>query len=191
MSYSENSSFEMKLAYHTAPSLLGIKCASLVSFRADEFDLACQAERFNEKAKVKGLKIKLLCGCKGRMLILLYNEKLLTKHISDKYSREILKKYGYSDETDIENDLARLSERIRSEQEFPHEIGVFLGYPLRDIYCFVNHRNRGCLMVGEWRVYHNSEEAAKMFSRFKSCRAALVRMVTQRGKTLAQIFCAA
>lgn len=61
----------------------------------------------------------------------------------------------------------------------------------RDIYCFINHRNRDCLMVGEWRVYHNSEEAAKMFSRFKLCRAALVRMVTQRGKTLAQIFCAA
>lgn len=170
MSYSENSSFEMKLAYHTAPSLLGIKCASLVSFRADEFDLACQAEKFNEKAKVKGLKIKLLCGCKGRMLILLYNEKLLTKHISDKYSREILKKYGYNDETDIENDLARLSERIRSEQEFPHEIGVFLDYPAEDVKGFIENKGGNFKFCGCWKVYGDEEKAKRTFINYEKCR---------------------
>ena len=40
MSKNEYHSFGQKLAFHTAPTLLGIKCASLVSLSSAEFDLA-------------------------------------------------------------------------------------------------------------------------------------------------------
>ena len=33
--------------------------------------------------------------------------------------------------------LAQLAERLCCEQDFPHEIGVFLGYPLADVIGFI------------------------------------------------------
>ena len=74
--------------------------------------------------------------------------------------------------------------------EFPHEIGAFLGYPAHDIYGFINHKDRGCLLVGEWRVYEDAEGAVHLFDKYKRCRNAVLRRIDQ-GKTLAQIFCAA
>ena len=68
----EYCSFEQKLAFHTAPSLLGIKCASLMSLYKGEFDIAANAERFNSRAAARGLKIKTMCECGQRVLLLLY-----------------------------------------------------------------------------------------------------------------------
>ena len=81
--------------------------------------------------------------------------------------------------------------RIRLEdKEFPHEIGAFLGYPVQDIYGFIYHKDEGCLLVGEWRVYSNKENAKIMFLRFKRCRKALLKRVMD-GNSLADIFCVA
>ena len=30
------------------------------------------------------------------------------------------------------------------------------GYPLHDIYGFINHKHQGCLLTGEWKVYELS-----------------------------------
>lgn len=51
MSQEECRRFENKLAYHAAPSLLGIKCANLISLENDEFNILGQIERFNEIAR--------------------------------------------------------------------------------------------------------------------------------------------
>ena len=42
--------FERKLAMHTAPTLLGIKCAGLLSLSMDEFDVEAHLEFFNRRA---------------------------------------------------------------------------------------------------------------------------------------------
>ena len=51
--------FTEKLAFHTAPTLLGIKCASLVSLVTDDYELCDQCESFNKKVAVKGLKSRI------------------------------------------------------------------------------------------------------------------------------------
>ena len=35
--------------------------------------------------------------------------------------------------------------------DFPHEISVFLGYPLKDVKCFISRRGSGYHMCGEWK----------------------------------------
>lgn len=66
MSQEECRRFENKLAYHAAPSLLGIKCANLISLENDEFNILGQIERFNEIAGGRKLKIRLMCRCKKK-----------------------------------------------------------------------------------------------------------------------------
>ena len=101
MSESECRQFEKKLAHFTAPTLLGIKCASLVSLSREEFDIPSYAAAFNARAEKGGLQMQIMCRCQKRLLVLLYRPKLLQKRIAEK-------------------------------PEFPHEIGIFLGYPLED-----------------------------------------------------------
>ena len=56
MSERECRTFEKKLAHFTAPTLLGIKCASLVSLSREEFDIPAYAEAFNAQAVRGGVK---------------------------------------------------------------------------------------------------------------------------------------
>ncbi len=182
---------EALLAHYCAPAFAGIKPSNIATIQKSQIpNLHCEIDRLNKELNCRDIYIEILCECERRALVMVYRSAVLQKHLSRSGETTFLGRYGYEECISPSDYIGKLKSRLGCDG-FPHEIGVFLGYPLRDIYCFIHHRSRGCLMVGEWRVYHNADEAARLFSRFKSCRAALVRMVTEKGKTLAQIFCAA
>ena len=137
MSESECRQFEKKLAHFTAPTLLGIKCASLVSLSREEFDIPSYAAAFNARAEKGGLQMQIMCRCQKRLLVLLYRPKLLQK------------------------------------PEFPHEIGIFLGYPLEDVDGFITHQGENCKLCGCWKVYGNVEQARRTFANYEKCRVFL------------------
>ena len=83
LSKTEYDNFGQKLAFHTAPTLLGIKCASLVSLSLAEFNLDFHTRYFNRRAAAKGLKSSILCSCNNRALMFVYSERLLNKRLSD------------------------------------------------------------------------------------------------------------
>lgn len=79
MSESECRQFEKKLAHFTAPTLLGIKCASLVSLSREEFDIPSYAAAFNARAEKGGLQMQIMCRCQKRLLVLLYRPETAAK----------------------------------------------------------------------------------------------------------------
>lgn len=181
---------EELLAYHCAPALAGIKPANIAACQKSKFpDLYADIDKLNNELNRNDIYIEILCECKKRVLLIVYRKNVLGKHLRERNNRAFLSMYGYSENGDTAEYINYLKTRLTNDT-FPHEIGVFLGYPLRDIYAFINHRDKGCLLIGEWKVYHNAGEAEKLFRRFKACRKALVKRV-MNGRTLAQIFCAA
>lgn len=181
---------ETLLAYHCAPAFAGIKPSNIVTCRKSQFpDLYKDIDRLNNELNRKDIQIEILCECERRVLLIVYRKKVLETHLRERNNRAFLSMYGYPRNGSIAEYIDVLRTRLANDA-FPHEIGVFLGYPLCDIYAFINHRDEGCLLIGEWKVYHNAEESEKLFRRFKACRKALVKRVTD-GRTLAQIFCAA
>ncbi len=173
MSESACRQFERKLAHFTAPTLLGIKCASLISISREEFDILPYAAAFNAKAEKSGLQMKIMCRCQKRLLVLLYRSKLLQKRLDDPAIQKFLRQYGYTNSTDMEACLAQLQRRIAEKPEFPHEIGIFLGYPLEDVNGFIMHRGENCKLCGCWKVYGNVEQARRTFSNYEKCRVFL------------------
>lgn len=173
MSKTEYNNFVQKLAYHTAPTLLGIKCANLVSLAAEEFDLEYHKEYFNRKAAAKGLKCRILCRCKNRALMLVYREKLLKKRLGDSAVRSVLAEYGYPENYSLEECFELLSARIRESDNFPHEIGVFLGYPVEDVVGFIKNNGENFKLCGAWKVYGSVENAKRIFSNYDKCRVFL------------------
>ena len=66
--------------------------------------------------------------------------------------------------------------RLNDIDAFPHEIGVFLGYPLEDVLGFIENGGRNCLYCGCWKVYANECAALEAFVRSEKCKSVYQRL---------------
>lgn len=179
MSEMEHRDFGRRIAFHTAPTLLGIKCASLVGLPSEEIDIEQNSEYFNSRAGRKGLKCKVLCSCKSRKQVLIYSESLMRKRLADPEVRKTLGCCGYCGCNSVEQCLERLSERIHESNGFPHEIGIFLGYPLEDVIGFIENRGENFKFCGAWKVYGSVENAKRTFENYNKCRNFLCNKLSE------------
>lgn len=173
MSDDAHRQFSEKLVQHSAPTLLGIKCASLFSLSSQEFDLPHHAAIFNRRAGVKGLRCRILCQCKNRILLLVFRESLLARRLQEPWAAALLHHLGYEPEKGIQICLEKLASRIAESSEFPHEIGIFLGYPKEDVLGFIANKGANCKLCGCWKVYGNIGIARQMFARYRKCHRYL------------------
>ena len=159
------------LAYHCAPALAGIKSASLVSCDQTRYpNLPAQIERYNRVLNPRGLRFRILCACGGSRLLLVYREPCLERALSAPRAQAMLQAAGYP------------------VDGFPHEIGLFLGYPVEDVYGFLKYGGKNCKYTGCWKVYSDVDRALALFDRYRRCRSALCRRVSN-GDSIIQMFC--
>lgn len=180
---------EKAVAYHCGPTLAGIKPANIVScYKSENPDIHEEICRLNRQFNAKDIYFEVLFECSKRVLLMVFNGRLLDGRLRDSEVKMLLQTYGYPDGAERTEYIGYLKKRLL-EDEFPHEIGAFLGYPVHDIRGFINNRDEGCVLTGEWKVYKNAEDARKMFRRYSSCRRAIMRRMSE-GISLAQLFCA-
>lgn len=172
MSEVERRSIDNDLAFHSAPTLLGVKCANLISFDKNEYIMAEYLRDITEKLADIGLNALQLCKCRKRTLVYIYNKKMLSAWLGMPQVGDFLSEYGYTADMSIEEKLKKLSEHM-SCGSFPHEIGAFLGYPICDIRGFINNSGKNCLLCGYWKVYENAEKAQQTFDEYDRCRNIL------------------
>ncbi len=65
--------------------------------------------------------------------------------------------------------MAHLRKKLRENNSFPHEIGLFLGYPPADVKGFIQDGPRCAKRTGYWQVYGDEEKAEKTFERYRKC----------------------
>ena len=83
-----------------------------------------------------------------------------------------------------------MAARLCLEEEFPHEIGVFLGYPLDDVKGFIRHKGRDYTFCGCWKCYGDPQAARRRFERYHRCTAVLRRRYAE-GTPITQLIVAA
>ena len=86
--------------------------------------------------------------------------------------------------------LCQLSRRLCLQEDFPHEIGVFLGYPLHDVIGFIENRGQNYSCCGHWKCYGDADRAQRTFDVYKRCTAVYKRMY-RRGVPLMKLVVAA
>ena len=158
------------LAIHSAPALCGIKASNLINVDYSD-DLFKEIEELNKK--FTNFRFYILKKDKNKVLILIYRKRVLERELNRNSNKEFLKELGY-DVSSIDSMLLCLKERIAYD-DFPHEIGVFLGYDLSDIKSFIE--NKKCLYVGYWKVYSNVKEKIELFNKYTRCKNAVIRMI--------------
>ena len=157
------------LIRNCAPTLAGIKTASLFTCPCEDRDaLLSDLRRMNKWLTPKGLRILPLRFSGKKALIYLYRPKQLTADLSDSVAAKLLERNGYTTGS-FEKCLVRLVQKLRQQEDFPHEIGLFLGYPPEDVCGFMENRACGCKCVGCWKVYGDVDAAQKKFRQYKKC----------------------
>ncbi len=155
---------------HCAPTLAGIKIGSLFSCQYnDKMSLYRDVAERNRLFRSKGIYIQILRYDNGFALIYVYRLKQLLAHLAQPDVQQFLEEQGYTDFS-LSSCLKLLKEHLL-RSDFPHEIGVFLGYPLGDIRGFMEHRGRDCKCSGCWKVYTDEKSAQKTFDRYHRCTA--------------------
>lgn len=174
---------QFQLILQCAPFLKGIKKASITNI---------DKKYVKELANVlngTGIDHKILAYKKERFLVLFYRREEFADYIEGEEVSRFLKDYGYEDNR-LEQILIRLSRRIcsysREEIAFPHEIGVFLDYPLEDVEGFIRNEGRNSLLTGYWKVYHNPGRAQMTFSAYDKAKTSAVNEFLT-GKTIQDI----
>ena len=168
--------FEKCLIDYCSPTLASLKTASLFNYRfGSEDELSYSLSVWNERFHGTGIELMPLKVSAGCAIIYVFRRSGLARDFEKPGVRGFLRRFGYETE-DLDSMLRHLSERITESDEFPHEIGIFLGYPLGDVIGFINNNGKNCKCCGLWKVYCNECEAKKCFARFKKCREVYERL---------------
>lgn len=180
--------FEQTLAFHCAPSMAGIKPADLFSWGGASEETRELIDHVSKRMENTGIRFRILCFCRGRSLILVYRRNRLEERLAQEEVRSLLERDGYPVERGLEAMLEYLAQRIlECVADFPHEVGLFLGYPVEDVEGFRKHDGRDFKFCGLWKVYSDEERARTCFRRYNCCRKALCRRV-EGGCPLHQVF---
>ena len=124
------------------PGTGGAEACGLFRYETrDRADLARRVAGWNAQLNPKGLQVRVLRGCIAtrQYLVYVYRAAKLQTVLADAAVRGFLAREGYrlpEDAADCNALLDQLSLRLCCAAEaadFPHEIGVFLGYPLEDV----------------------------------------------------------
>ena len=154
---------------HCAPTLAGLKTGNMFTCHYESREAMRSALcKWNQRLRGKGVRVLPLRYQNGSALIYFYRPSLLSRDMEDEQACRILAERGYNLSTG-ERCIAHLIERLTHSDEFPHEIGLFLGYPPQDVCGFIENKACGFKSAGCWKVYGDKEKAEKTFSRYKKC----------------------
>ncbi len=169
-----------------SPTLAGIKTGNLFSVKiTEETDIYSEVRELNAELRSRGIRVIPLKKTDEYALIYLYRPGHLQKDLNDPQALEILKEKGYECDSP-EHCIVQLIRRLKENKVFPHEIGLFLGYPPSDVACFMDHPCEGVKCCGCWKAYSKPETAKETFGRFEMCTRAYRRM-NKQGKSLRQL----
>ena len=159
---------EEMLIRHCSPTLAGLKTANLVNCPCPSVsELEQQLGRLSSTLNPKGVQLEMLSAGNGMALVYVVRPDRLEKDLGGE-AGELLCREGYP-KGDAGECLRCLKRKLQSGSGFPHEIGLFLGYPPADVAGFIEHRGQGCKCVGAWKVYGDEQAAKKTFAQYKKC----------------------
>ena len=171
---------------HCSPTLEAIKTGNLFSCSCPcSKELTKALSGLNRKLVPRGIRILPLRVSQDRALIYVYRPHALESDLADRCTRELLLQYGYTPEN-LNACVLHLIHRLRSAEDFPHEIGLFLSYPPEDVLGFIHNRacNHKCL--GCWKVYGDEQKAKNTFEKYNLCSKIYFQQWKQ-GKSIEQL----
>ena len=137
---------EELIVRHCSPTMAGLKTGNLFNCQTeDPEELVAGIRQMNRKFVPRGIRLIPVKYREGKAMMYMYRPAKLEADLADQTAREILSARNYP-VSDMDRCVAHLIRCLNHQETFPHEIGLFLGYPPEDV-----------------------EKAKYKFARFKKC----------------------
>ena len=164
--------FEGTLISLAAATLCGVKPASLVSFPKAIFVKECaKVVAWNKVLHVSGKRIRVVRRGEELFLLFIYDRCLVEAVLLQEGVSSYLAHKGYDVAGGVDGVLQELFSRLSRTVSFPHEVGVFLGYPLEDVAGYERHAGTKSKFCGSWAVYGDVAAAQAKMALYKRCSA--------------------
>lgn len=151
-------------------TLAGLKTGNLVLCPMDDQKVLDEAvRRVNRQLAPRGLMLIPLRKRGDKALLYLVRPDRLKEDLSHHLAKKVLeaKEYPIEHPTLCIRELMR---RINEDEEFPHEVGLFIGYPAEDVCGFMEKGISCAKCIGNWVVHGDEEGAKKRFAQLAKCR---------------------
>ena len=131
---------------------------------------------------VQGSGITCFCVMRTtkKTAFLLYRKAKLEAYIFKPEVQQLLRKLGYEDFS-LENVLHSFRKKYQAHmnqgKQFPHEMGLLLGYPVEDVVGFMENNGKNYLYSGYWKVYADVPAKKHIFTRYDEARETLIRLL--------------
>lgn len=163
---------EELIVRHCSPTMAGLKTGNLFNFQAEDAKaLASGIRRMNRQFVPRGIRLIPVRYRDGKAMIYMYRPSRLKADLAHRTARQILEEKDYP-VSQADRCVVHLIHCLNHTEAFPHEIGLFLGYPPEDVEGFIRDGAAAAKYTGLWKVYGNVEAARSRFSQFKKCTGA-------------------
>lgn len=167
-------SIPLQLALQCAPVISGIKISNLLTIPAKSL------RELSAVLKETELSFRILYPGRERLVILIYRETELKEYLEREEVMAFIDKCGY-ETSDISKIfpvfVKRYMRYMELKQDFPHELGLFLGYPIEDVEGFIKENGKNYLYSGYWKVYKDAELKIRLFKNYEKVQTEIVRLL--------------
>ena len=152
-----------------SPTMAGLKTGNLFSCPAEDTRTLWQSiRRLNQRLVPCGIRLVPVKSLGDRELIYMYRPEKLKEDLAGELAQSILAARAYP-VGNAERCVAELCRRLQQDAAFPHEVGLFLGYPAGDVDGFIRLGARRAKYVGTRKVYGDVASAQRRFDLYKKC----------------------
>lgn len=157
--------------------ILGSKPAEIINVPGSKEDKKIKLSKIEAFfSNCSRITYRIITTHDGGKRVLFINEKSMEKVLVNKRCINFLKFVGYPADYQLNDYMDELVFRLQSE-EFPHEIGVFLGYPLKDVLGFMGYGKNELVEVRNWRIYGDKEISYEVYNNFMRDKAIMKEMI--------------
>lgn len=173
--------------------LAGVKPANLISLvnriRPCGRNLYQLWERHHDglACRLGNITFKVLQTRERALMILCYNHNHLERHLSHAGIRTLLHKAGYTADASSEELLDELCDRIGKVGSFPHEIGLFIGYPAKDVAAFMGLVKLPFACQGPWKIYGDPVQSLCLAEQYRCCRQRMSAVLVSGNHTALEL----
>lgn len=176
---------DKNLIQFCTPTLANIKAGSIFSCKDSLYNIKLFISHYNKQLNSLGIYLICLSYKNNIGLIYVYRPEKLLNDFSNSTTKSLLTNYGYN-ALSTDNYIKQLSKKLQNNKYFPHEIGLFLGYPPEDVIGFIKNKGNNYIYSGYWKVYHNPESTKKIFNLYREY-TALYTDLYNKGKAINQL----
>ncbi|EGO65706.1 DUF3793 family protein [Acetonema longum] len=176
------------LVSNIAPTLTGNKPATVLTFINTRQEPLLAAWRKTGKEVLAGSMVRhrVLSRSANRETVLFYRSAVLDQCIQHNLHRVFLAKLGYPVHSGLDACLDMMEERFQGC--CPHEVGILLGIPLKDVLGFMGLTDEPLTCRREWCIYGCPKESLAVIERYEADRVRMCTLMAQ-GMAPAQILC--